>query len=64
MGKLKTHKGVAKRFKKTKSGKLKYSSCGLGHLLTNKTSKRKRSLRKAGILSKPSRQLKQLMPYS
>ena len=34
--KLKTHKGIAKRFKVTKSGKLKYASCGRGHLPTGK----------------------------
>jgi len=65
MGKLKTHKGVAKRFKVTKSGKLKYGSCGRGHLLTGKKSKRKRALRRLRILKRAgqNKQVKQLLPY-
>ncbi|MFC1592982.1 50S ribosomal protein L35 [Candidatus Omnitrophota bacterium] len=65
MGKLKTHKGTAKRIRKAKSGKLKYSPCGRGHLLTSKTSKRKRALRKSRTLSKSGREhdIKQLLPY-
>ncbi|MFH1338520.1 MAG: 50S ribosomal protein L35 [Candidatus Omnitrophota bacterium] len=65
MGKLKTHKGVAKRFKVSKSGKLKYGSCGRSHLLTGKNKKRKRALRKARILqsSGQKRRVKQSLPY-
>jgi len=64
--KLKTHKGIAKRFKVTKSGKLKYASCGRGHLLTGKKRKRKRFLRRARILQGSGRKkhVKQLLPYS
>ena len=64
--KLKTHKGVAKRIKITKKGKLKYRSCGRGHLLTGKTSKRKRSLRKSRTLKRSGQKgyVKKLLPYS
>ncbi|MFH1413807.1 MAG: 50S ribosomal protein L35, partial [Candidatus Omnitrophota bacterium] len=47
MPKLKTKKGVAKRFKLTKTGKIKYHSEGKRHLLSSKGKKRKRKLRKA-----------------
>jgi large subunit ribosomal protein L35 len=50
MPKMKTKKAAAKRFKITANGKVKYSKAGSGHLLSSKTSKRKRSLRKKGIL--------------
>jgi large subunit ribosomal protein L35 len=52
MPKQKTNKSAAKRFRKTGSGKYKYSKAGSGHLLSSKSRKRKRNLRKAGILSK------------
>lgn len=52
MPKMKTHKGAAKRFKKTASGKLKRSHAYTSHLAANKSQKQKRKLRKAGIVSK------------
>jgi large subunit ribosomal protein L35 len=52
MPKQKTNKSAAKRFRKTSSGKYKYSKAGSGHLLSSKSRKRKRNLRKAGVLSK------------
>lgn len=51
MPKMKTHRGAAKRFKITGSGKLKKSKAYKSHLLESKTSKRKRGLRKAEIVS-------------
>ena len=51
MPKGKTNKSAAKRIKVTASGKLKYSKAGSGHLLSSKSRKRKRNLRKAGVLS-------------
>jgi large subunit ribosomal protein L35 len=51
MPKAKTNKAAAKRIKVTANGKLKYSKAGSGHLLGGKSRKRKRNLRKAGILS-------------
>lgn len=53
MPKKKTNKAAAKRFKKTAKGKIKYSKAGSGHLLSGKSRKRKRGLRRRSILSKP-----------
>ncbi len=52
MPKLKTHRGAAKRFKKTASGKFKRSKAYMGHLLTHKSSKRTKQLRKCGLIDK------------
>ena len=49
--KQKTIKAVAKRFKKTATGKIKRSTSGRGHLLSCKTRKRKRHLRAGGLVS-------------
>ena len=64
MGKLKTKKGVLKRFRKTKSGKIKYTPSGKSHLASNKIRKRKRKLRKAvNIKNKRAlRYLKRMLP--
>ena len=51
MPKLKTHKGAAKRFKKTASGKVKRGHSHLRHILTSKDKKRKRKLGKATLVS-------------
>ncbi len=51
MPKMKTHRGAAKRFKLTKSGKLKRAKAYTSHILTKKSPKRKRNLRKAGFLT-------------
>ncbi|MDI6758288.1 MAG: 50S ribosomal protein L35 [Candidatus Omnitrophota bacterium] len=65
MPKLKTRKGIAKRFKLTKKGKIKYHSCGKSHLASSKTSKRKRKLRKKAILAhkRQAQYLKRMLPY-
>ena len=52
MPKMKTHRGSAKRFKKTGSGKLKRSHAYTSHLFANKSTKAKRKLRKAYLVSK------------
>ena len=52
MPKLKTHRGAAKRFKKTASGKFKRSKAYMGHLLTHKSSKRTKQLRRCGLVDK------------
>lgn len=52
MGKQKTHRGMAKRFKKTGSGKLKRGRAKTSHLFANKTTKQKRKLRKSALVSK------------
>ena len=51
MKKLKTHRGAAKRFKKTGTGKIKRASAYKSHILTSKSKKRKRRLRKSSVLS-------------
>ena len=51
MPKVKTHKGAAKRFKVTGSGKVRRYKAYKSHILTKKTAKRKRRLRQAGIIA-------------
>ena len=64
MPKMKTRKSAAKRFSFTGTGKVKYKKQGLRHILTKKSSKRKRGLRRSGILSKPEQvRVNGLMPY-
>jgi large subunit ribosomal protein L35 len=52
MPKLKTHRGAAKRFKKTASGKFKRAKAFRSHILTHKSSKRTKHLRKGGLVHK------------
>lgn len=52
MPKMKTKSSVSKRFKKTKSGKVKRNSSKTSHLFANKTTKNKRQARKATYLKK------------
>jgi large subunit ribosomal protein L35 len=51
MPKMKTHRGAAKRLTVTGSGKVKKNNAFKSHLLESKSSKRKRGLRKAGIVA-------------
>ena len=51
MPKQKTHKGAAKRFKVTGTGKVRRHHAGHGHMLTSKSQKRKRNLRKDAEVS-------------
>lgn len=51
MPKVKTHRAARKRMKLTSKGKVKKPSAFTSHLLSNRSSKRKRSLRKQGILA-------------
>ena len=65
MPKLKTNRGAAKRFKKTASGKFKRSSSHMNHILTKKSSKRKRQLRSSSLISAGDlKSVKKLLPYS
>lgn len=52
MPKIKTVRAAAKRFKKTASGGFKHKHANLRHILTKKTTKRKRRLRPKGLVSK------------
>jgi large subunit ribosomal protein L35 len=65
MGKLKTKKGVAKRFKLTKNKKVKYHHEGKSHLATCKKEKHKRRLRRPATLGdrKTSAFIKSMLPY-
>lgn len=64
MPKIKTKRAAAKRFKITKSGKIKRKKAFMNHILTKKSTKRKRNLRKAGFVSEvEAKNIKQLIPY-
>jgi large subunit ribosomal protein L35 len=52
MPKMKSHRGAAKRFKKTASGRIKRGSAFTSHILTKKSPKRKRNLRGTTMLDK------------
>ena len=65
MPKLKTHKGVARRFKVTGTGKLRHFRAGRRHLLTGKPSHRTRSLRGSASVSQiNAEKLRRLIPYN
>ncbi len=65
MPKLKTHRGAAKRFKVTGTGKIKRSKAFKSHLMTGKPAKRTRGLRKSCLLEKANYgTIKRLLPYS
>lgn len=65
MPKMKTHRGAAKRFKKTGTGKLKRNKAFKSHILTKKSAKRKRNLRQATMMDKTNEKvMKKLLPYS
>ncbi|SNX52826.1 50S ribosomal protein L35 [Thermoanaerobacterium sp. RBIITD] len=65
MPKMKTHRGAAKRFSLTKSGKVKRAKAFKRHILTKKTRKTKRNLRKIAYLySTDAKNIKRLIPYA
>jgi len=65
MPKIKTNRGAAKRFKRTGTGKISRSKAYRRHILTSKTTKRKRDLRRGGILAKgDSQRVAKLCPYA
>jgi len=65
MPKIKSNSGAAKRFKKTGSGKFKRSQSHLRHILTKKSTKRKRHLRQQ-TTAKPAdaKMIQRMLPYS
>ncbi|HEX8559614.1 MAG TPA: 50S ribosomal protein L35 [Pyrinomonadaceae bacterium] len=64
MPKLKTHKGAAKRFRTTASGKVKRGHSHARHILTKKTAKRKRVLDIDVLVSESDEnRIKQMLPY-
>jgi large subunit ribosomal protein L35 len=52
MPKMKSHRGAAKRFKKTGAGHLKRGHAFTSHILTKKSPKRKRKLRQGTLIAK------------
>lgn len=65
MPKIKTHRGAAKRFKVTGTGKVKRWKANKSHLLTGKPGKRMRNLRTATLVDKTQEKtIKSLLPYS
>ena len=64
MPKVKTKRAAAKRFKKTGTGELKRMTAYKSHILTKKTTKRKRNLRKSTVTDSTNTQnMKKLLPY-
>ena len=64
MPKMKTSRAAAKRFKKTGSGELKRSKAYKSHILTKKSAKRKRNLRKSTVTdSTNAKVIKKILPY-
>jgi large subunit ribosomal protein L35 len=64
MPKIKTNRGAAKRFRKTGTGKIRRNKAYTSHILTKKTTKRKRDLRQSVIVAKAdARNVAQLVPY-
>jgi len=64
MPKQKTHRGAAKRFSLTKTGKVKHKSMNCNHILNKKTRKTKRNLRRTAYVSQSyAGTMKKLIPY-
>ena len=64
MPKIKTHRGAAKRFKLTASGKVKRSKAYKRHILTKKTTSRKRKLDRETLVSRGDQhKVKKMLPY-
>ena len=62
--KMKSHRGAMKRFKLTGTGKVKRNKAYKSHILTKKTTKRKRNLRKAAMMDKTNEKvMKKILPY-
>lgn len=63
MPKIKTNRAAAKRFRKTGSGKFAFSKSHASHILTKKTTKRKRALRKGQLVKKSDmKEVRLLLP--
>jgi len=64
MPKMKTNRGAAKRFKLTGTGKVVRNKAYGSHILTKKSTKRKRGLRKSGLVDDSDvRGIKRILPY-
>ena len=64
MPKIKTNRGTAKRFRTTGSGKIRRNKAFASHILTKKSTKRKRKLRKPSLVDPANlKQIERLIPY-
>ena len=64
MPKMKTNRGAAKRFKLTGSGKIKRNKAYSSHILTKKSTKRKRGLRQSDLVdSSNAKAIRKILPY-
>jgi len=64
MPKIKTNRGAAKRFRKTGTGRIRRNKAFTSHILTKKSTKRKRNLRNATLVAKADeRNISRLIPY-
>ena len=64
MPKMKTNRGAAKRFKATGSGKIVRNKAFASHILTKKSTKRKRSLRQSGLVDETNvKGIRRILPY-
>ena len=64
MPKIKTNRGAAKRFGKTGTGKIRRNKAFASHILTKKTTKRKRGLRRSAIVNpSDAKNISRLIPY-
>jgi large subunit ribosomal protein L35 len=64
MPKIKTNRGAAKRFRKTGTGKIRRNKAFSSHILTKKSTKRKRDLRQGTLVAKTDeRNIARLIPY-
>ncbi len=64
MPKMKTNRGAAKRFKATGSGKIVRNKAFSSHILTKKSTKRKRGLRQSGLVDEADfKNIKRILPY-
>lgn len=61
MPKIKTNRAAAKRFKKTGTGKYVFSKSHKSHILTKKTTKRKRALRQSQLVKKSDKKMVRLL---
>lgn len=64
MPKIKTNRGAAKRFRKTGTGRIRRNKAFTSHILTKKSTKRKRNLRSSTLVNKADeRNISRLIPY-
>jgi large subunit ribosomal protein L35 len=64
MPKMKSNRGAAKRFKATGSGKIKRSKAFTSHILTKKSTKRKRNLRQGNLVDPTNvKSIRKILPY-